>query len=134
MASEKDNINSYLSNSVCICVNDDFLCIGIVQHIESDLKVVLLKDARFITLNVQDKVGITEIVSSVTSYESFTSICSSMSTPIEYFVFSNPKYILSVVDEIKRMYVSATKNDKAAIRSSNPNSWKKTNKQSSWEL
>ena len=133
MASEKDSINLYLSNSVCICVNDDFLCIGQIQHIESNLHTVLLKDARFITLSEQDKVGIPEIVSAVTSYESFTSICTSMSTPIEYFVFSNPKYILSVVDEIKRMYMSATKNDKAAIRSSNPNSWKKTNKHS-WEL
>ena len=94
-----------------------------------------MKDARFITLNIGDKVGINEIVSAVTSHDAFTSICSNMSTPIENFVFKGPKYILSVVQEIKSLYVTATKNDKATIRSNNPQqSWKKTNNQSSWEL
>lgn len=134
MAYEKtDSINDYLLNSVCICVNDDFLCIGQVLYIDNKMEVVLLKDARFITLNIDDKVGIEEIVFAVTSHDAFTNICKSMSTPIEHFSFKNPKYVLSVVSEIKSLYVTATKNDKATIRANNQ-SWKRTSKQQSWEL
>ena len=59
MASEKDtSINKYLLNSVCICANDDFICIGQVQFIDDSANIILLKDARFITLNIGDKVEI----------------------------------------------------------------------------
>lgn len=135
MASEKGSMISYLQNSVCICVNEDFLCIGQVQFIQDDMSVVLLKDARFITLNQQEQgiyIGIPEIVSSVTSESSFTSICKTMSTPIEYFAFNKPKYVLSVVNEIKQLYMAATKNDKTTIRQSNK-SWKIPVK-NSWEV
>lgn len=134
MASEENpSLNQYLTNAVCICVNDDFLCIGQVLYVEEKMQTVLLKDARFITLNETDKVGIPEIVSAVTSFEAFDSICKSMSTPIERFVFSSPKYILSVVDEIKRVYVTATKNDKAIIRSHNPIHTNRSRTKGEWD-